>query len=818
MDVKEFKLRALHGLIRPRYFYIPVKTEEEGYATIIIRVLDDNDEPVNIGNLSFSVSSYTYPYDYTWNEEHTQVINIKYTDYNDTYVFDDDYNWIIPMSEEEINNHKVSKPNMQNSGTYVVDMDESRSYVYDTYANFYFTDRNEIVIKNVPVGVYNFYVYVSSTNTKNISLLEYATGHYDGLYEDKPWTINYTNNPRLQINKNKELTEIAEWYYADSETHLTTSIDFYSIKRPFESNIFPITAILRRCELNITIKIVDPNVEDIVNAEGYTNSKYRRDWNVGDYPDYVDDYSYAITCNVEAGMRHIRTAGTISGTSTLKSVMWGHPSVDNGINITGLEAGNYTIYETSDSIYTVCADHVRRRGTNYVEDLSNLFRDSGVELSNTYRNVGKGNSEAIVYDSSKRFNVSFTIVEDDGSYEIKTGGEYLILLNNARIVDNKAEQIYGYLSYDYDYYQIANDNSCYIHTYGNLNSSAKYQKIYIIRRPPVVKFEACWFDKNDMDYWTYSTLHSSINISDLSRAERIRSLAQYCRTGMQTYQTKSYGTFVQYDGFPKGVEWMAIENDDVWLAIARNECFEFYKPHIKNNVKLTSRKVTGLKIYVDGKYVGSVIHSNSKASQAYALDGRHKIVYNETIATSPSNASIDVSDYSWTRYGRSVTTPSDWDGKTDVYDIIGEWSEWEHRENEMKADEPENYKPTICRIVRSSFDNLKIVNPSNPNQYNSFYIESGYTENGDYQGVVVNPHNNRIDLNTIYTFKDCELVGNYSYTPDSSSRQIITTEYKSDEAKIPYILGDGLNEAMYAACCLAPIYELTISEDRYVDR
>lgn len=263
MDVKEFKLRALHGLIRPRYFYIPVKTEEEETISSIIIVIEDEEgNPAYVTGCSISINSYTWPYDGSWNESHTQYTTL-YTDSSDTYIFDDDFRWIIPVTDKD--NYRVPTPDFSLTGKApTIDgggVDTSSIYSYR--ASFTFTSpKNRIKIDNLRPGRYNLDVTLApGWYTKT-----YAPEHWDDIYTNgEPWMpINYQNDYfTLQITKSGQLTGVGEWYHApEIRPPYTDYIDFFKIKKPFENNVYPIVT-KRKTHLRFVLThIIIPGLND----------------------------------------------------------------------------------------------------------------------------------------------------------------------------------------------------------------------------------------------------------------------------------------------------------------------------------------------------------------------------------------------------------------------------------------------------------------------------------------------------------------------------------------------------------------------------
>lgn len=264
MDVKEFKLRALHGLIRPRYFYIPVKTEEEETISSIIIVIEDEEgNPAYVTGCSISINSYTWPYDGSWNESHTQYTTL-YTDSSDTYIFDDDFRWIIPVTDKD--NYRVPTPDFSLTGKApTIDgggVDTSSIYSYR--ASFTFTSpKNRIKIDNLRPGRYNLDVTLApGWYTKT-----YAPEHWDDIYTNgEPWMpINYQNDYfTLQITKSGQLTGVGEWYHSpEIRPPYTDYIDFFKIKKPFENNVYPIVT-KRRTRLRFVLTEIEiPGFSDL---------------------------------------------------------------------------------------------------------------------------------------------------------------------------------------------------------------------------------------------------------------------------------------------------------------------------------------------------------------------------------------------------------------------------------------------------------------------------------------------------------------------------------------------------------------------------
>lgn len=157
MKVTELKKRLLHGVIRQEYFYIPV-TENKGTGVdIVIELEDDDGNPAYATGVYLSVNRYTYPCDIRWNnEEHTSCSTV-YTEYNKTYVFEEDFRWTVPM--KNLSEFEVPTPDLKKNPPAVDDV--TSSSIYDTSASFNFEPRSRVVIKKVFPGHYNLSVYTS---------------------------------------------------------------------------------------------------------------------------------------------------------------------------------------------------------------------------------------------------------------------------------------------------------------------------------------------------------------------------------------------------------------------------------------------------------------------------------------------------------------------------------------------------------------------------------------------------------------------------------------------------------------------------------
>lgn len=236
MKVKELKIRILRGLIRPEYFYIPLHEHEEPVSNVlIIEAIDEDGDPCSIKEIDIYVQSYSYYWTYPW------AASNPYTDSSTQhFVFEQDYHWEIPMTQEQLSALTVPKPDLQIAGVTADDMNVSRSSVYNTSAYFYFDEPypSRVVIRGLPAGHYSYSVYIN----ESYDSVKYNDGHYDGMYQDKPWyPINYTSTYNgFQITRAGKVTGESYWQYsAYDEEHswwYTPSYDFFLISRPMQGN------------------------------------------------------------------------------------------------------------------------------------------------------------------------------------------------------------------------------------------------------------------------------------------------------------------------------------------------------------------------------------------------------------------------------------------------------------------------------------------------------------------------------------------------------------------------------------------------------
>lgn len=775
MKVTELKKRLLRGLIRQEYFYIPV-TENKGTGVdIVIELEDDDGNPAYATGVYLSVNRYTYPCDIRWNnEEHTSCSTV-YTEYNKTYVFEEDFRWTVPM--KNLSEFEVPTPDFKKNPPAVDDV--TSSSIYDTSANFYFEPRSRVIIKNVFPGHYSLSVYTNGET--RIRTWMYAPGQWDGMYDGKPWMpISYNSMPQLQVNRAGNLSGRREWYYSSEEPpHYTNAIDFFTISNPFEENTIKMVGLLKRTDFLVREKYIAGDSEDIVAAAGYQSTSRMLNW--GERPEELKDYvkTIILKCDDPDGMKHLDVSSVdLSDTGeNTKEIRFSTYGMDvYSYNIYGLMPGNYEMSEKYFAPYTTGIDSARYRSVRNEYDVSfkDYFVDNtdpDVDIYNHFKNNGNGTAEAIMFDN--KYSLKFRIAPNTNDFGdgMTTDDAYRIIIPDSHVVDNTVEKKYNYNRYyTYDYYQIANDNSCYTRNYKN--GSTAYQELFIIKKAPTIHYKVCWvpvqFTPAAKTYY-YEDIHDSLFSIAYASKKPISDKKYYIKNGTGEIRMYEGGLFNYSDLRTADMNGLNFDQMEAMGYLSNEKGNNGYAETSNNGMAM------GIKVYAGDNYLGYVTWP--------AHDGTTNL--GGIVVDSPA-----VALPGWLRESTNLQEQT-----TKAYDLEGKPVYTANRTKEFdktrdcaytKNSVTDASKPPTFRVpVKSRYASGDNVYESEEDIYGTFSIPGTFNWE-DLDGDII-----------------------YGISRDYNKRYALSSaKFENEAARHCIGFGDGMTAAMFAACCMSPTYTI----------
>lgn len=775
MKVTELKKRLLRGLVRQEYFYIPV-TENKGTGVdIVIELEDDDGNPAYATGVYLSVNRYTYPCDIRWNNEEHTSYNSAYTEYGKTYVFDSDFRWTVPM--KNLSEFEVPTPDFKKNPPAVDDV--TYSSIYDTSASFDFEPRSRVIIKNIYPGFYSLSVYTRSES--RIRSWLYAPGQWDGMYEGKPWMpLSYNSMPQLQVNRAGNLSGRREWYYSSEEPpHYTNAIDFFTISNPFEENTIKMVGLLKRTDFLVREKYIAGDSEDIVAAAGYQSTSRMLDW--GDRPENLKDYvkTIILKCDDPDGMKHLDVYSVdLSDTGeNTKEIRFSTYGMDvYSYNINGLMPGNYEMSEKYFAPYTTGIDSARYRSVRNEYDVSfkDYFVDNtdpDVDIYNHFKNNGNGTAEAIMFDN--KYSLKFRIAPNTNDFGdgMTTDDAYRIIIPDSHVVDNVTEKKYNYnKNYAYDYYQIANDNSCYTRNYKN--GSTAYQELFIIKRAPTIHYKVCWvpvqFTPAAKTYY-YEDIHDSLFSIAYASKKPISDKKYYIKNGTGEIRMYEGGLFNYSDLRTADMNGLNFDQMEAMGYLSNEKGNNGYAETSNNGMAM------GIKVYAGDNYLGYVTWP--------AHDGTTNL--GGIVVDSPA-----VALPGWLRESTNLQEQT-----TKAYDIEGKPVYTANRTKEFdktrdcaytKNSVTDASKPPTFRVpVKSRYASGDNVYESEEDIYGTFSIPGTFNWE-DLDGDII-----------------------YGISRDYNKRYALSSaKFENEAARHCIGFGDGMTAAMFAACCMSPTYTI----------
>ena len=187
MNVKEFKIHVMRGLMRPEYFYIPLIYKSKESLPVRFRIIDEFGDDVFISKLVLYYQIYSFNHD----------IN-QYDTYAKGYTFNADADWRYPVPDPS--GYEVPIPDFTNINVKVKNgiAEKSGTTITVTFE----IPRSLIEIENLPAGIYSARVDAPSyiKNTK------YYPNYYDEYYNIPPG-VDIETLPRFDPN--------LEWHTGD---------------------------------------------------------------------------------------------------------------------------------------------------------------------------------------------------------------------------------------------------------------------------------------------------------------------------------------------------------------------------------------------------------------------------------------------------------------------------------------------------------------------------------------------------------------------------------------------------------------------------
>lgn len=275
MDVHEFKIRLMRGLIRPEYFYIPVLKRKGG---IFVEVLDLDGNPFYVQEISISYATNQLFHGFNRNSSGYQMI---YDKESKGYAFDEDivdeWRFPLPMIPDDPE-HKPNPdftndpypdpsdyeilplPDFTQNPPVVDDADvvsvsqlgiryaikskyKKRVYKDGAFVVEEAVGRSLIELKNMPVGMYTISV---RTNDENPWVIDgsYVYNNYPDYYLDYD-TDKYTESGYLQhnycmVDNNNKFSGAALYTFYDNMYGYITGYDFLFSSVKFQNNTMPI--------------------------------------------------------------------------------------------------------------------------------------------------------------------------------------------------------------------------------------------------------------------------------------------------------------------------------------------------------------------------------------------------------------------------------------------------------------------------------------------------------------------------------------------------------------------------------------------------
>lgn len=267
MNVKEFKIHLMRGLMRPEYFYIPVLKHKKKEG-IFVEVLDLDGDPFYVNKIKITYMTFSYLHGYSY---HSPIY--RYDTENKGYAFEEDtvdvWRYPLPWKPDFVEEifpdpspyELLPLPDFTENAPYADDMEHAElaesSELSVTYkftdtkkglsykdGGFVYTDkpcgRSLIELKNMPAGIYRVEVGDPMTDPTMSDYLYYPDYYRD--YDTEKYPSAEYDHTLCQIDRNQKFSGFYTEHLHDTTTGYETGLDFIFITEKFKNNTMPIIA------------------------------------------------------------------------------------------------------------------------------------------------------------------------------------------------------------------------------------------------------------------------------------------------------------------------------------------------------------------------------------------------------------------------------------------------------------------------------------------------------------------------------------------------------------------------------------------------